>query len=623
MAVFYLFDLLCIVPSGAEELPRVVFMTSKKADMDDKKTFDPAELAKTVSGIADSSMQLLKGFLSREQAAHHISMGEAMHFSRMFQAFVSRSMMDPTKIVGAQMAFWNNYASLMRNLTYRFFGQSAPAVVEPAKSDRRFKSQAWEQNPLFDYIKQTYLISADYLRALVKDTEGLDEQTAKKLEFYTEQFVDAMSPTNFLATNPDVVRETLESKGKNLLKGFKNILEDLEKGEGQLKIKMTDTSAFEVGKNIATTPGKVIFQNDMMQLIQYTPTTKDVNKIPVLIIPPWINRYYILDLNEKKSYVKWMVDQGYTVFLISWVNPDERHQDKGFDAYMKEGPLTAMDIIEEVTGEKQVHTIGYCLGGTLQATMLAYLSAKKEDKVKSSTFFTSLINFEFPGELEVFIDEEQIQNLEKKMSKKGFLEGKTMATTFNMLRANDLIWSYFVNNYLLGREPLPFDILYWNSDSTNLPARMHSYYLRNMYQRNLLKDPGGLNIGGVDIDVTKIKVPSYFVSTVEDHIAPWKSTYQGATLFSGPVKFVLGGSGHIAGIVNPVNPGKYNHWTNTKLPATSDEWLKGAKEQQGSWWVDWDKWVSSQDGEKVPARKIDNAKYKAIEDAPGSYVRAK
>ncbi len=597
-------------------------MSSKKADTDDTKTFDPAELASTVSGIAESSMQLLKGFLDREQAASHISLGETNHLTRMFQAFVSRSMMDPYKLVGAQMAFWNNYSSLMKSLTFRFFGQSAPVIAEPAKSDRRFKSQAWEQNPMFDFIKQSYLISADYMRSVVKETQGLDEQTSKKLEFYTEQFVDAMSPTNFLATNPDVIRETIESKGQNLLNGFKNILEDLESGNGKLKIKMTDTSAFEVGKNIATTPGKVIYQNDMMQLIQYTPTTKDVNKVPLLIIPPWINRYYILDLNERKSLIKWIVDQGYTVFLISWVNPDERHQEKGFDAYMQEGPLTAMDIIEEITGESQVNTIGYCLGGTLQATTLAYLAAKKKDRVKTSTFFTSLIDFEHPGELEVFIDEEQIQNLEKKMNQKGFLEGKTMASTFNMLRANDLIWSYFVNNYLLGREPLPFDILYWNSDSTNLPARMHSFYLRNMYQRNLLKDPGGLNISGVDIDVTKIKVPSYFVSTVEDHIAPWKSTYQGATLFSGPVKFVLGGSGHIAGIVNPVNPGKYNHWTNTKLPTTSDAWLKGAKEQSGSWWTDWDKWVSSQDGEKVAARKIGNAKYKAIEDAPGSYVKA-
>ncbi len=597
-------------------------MSSKKADTDDTKTFDPAELANTVSGIAESSMQLLKGFLDREQAASHISLGETNHLTRMFQAFVSRSMMDPYKLVGAQMAFWNNYSSLMNSLTFRFFGQSAPVVAEPAKSDRRFKSQAWEQNPMFDFIKQSYLISADYMRSVVKETQGLDEQTAKKLEFYTEQFVDAMSPTNFLATNPDVIRETIESKGQNLLNGFKNILEDLESGNGKLKIKMTDTSAFEVGKNIATTPGKVIYQNDMMQLIQYTPTTKDVNKVPLLIIPPWINRYYILDLNERKSLIKWIVDQGYTVFLISWVNPDERHQDKGFDAYMQEGPLTAMDIIEEITGESQVNTIGYCLGGTLQATTLAYLAAKKKDRVKTSTFFTSLIDFEHPGELEVFIDEEQIQSLEKKMNQKGFLEGKTMASTFNMLRANDLIWSYFVNNYLLGREPLPFDILYWNSDSTNLPARMHSFYLRNMYQRNLLKDPGGLNISGVDIDVTKIKVPSYFVSTVEDHIAPWKSTYQGATLFSGPVKFVLGGSGHIAGIVNPVNPGKYNHWTSAKLPATSDAWLKGAKEQNGSWWTDWDKWVSGQDGEKVSARKIGNTKYKAIEDAPGSYVKA-
>lgn len=587
----------------------------------DKKGFDPVALAKVVSDIAGTSQQLLKNFMDREEAATHITVSEAMHFTRMFQDFVSRAMMNPGKIAGAQVAFWNNYVSLLQNLAFRFFGHSPKPVAHPEKGDRRFRSDAWEQNPFFDFIKQTYLVSSEFLRSTVKGVNGLDEKTAAKLEFYTDQFVDAMSPTNFLATNPDVIRETIDTKGQNLLNGFKNILEDMERSNGSLSIKMTDTDAFEIGGNIVTTPGKVVYQNDMMQLIQYEPSTKEVNKRPFLIIPPWINRYYILDLKPANSYVKWAVDQGHTVFLISWVNPDEKHQDKGFEDYMLEGPVAALDVVEDITGVSEINTAGYCLGGTLQATMLSYLQQKGDKRITAATFFTSLIDFEHPGELDIFIDEEQIQNLEKKMSRKGYLEGKTMARTFNMLRANDLIWSYFVNNYLLGKEPLPFDILYWNSDSTNLPARMHSYYLRNMYQRNLLKDPGGLVVNRVPIDVSKIDIPCYFISTVEDHIAPWKSTYDGAKLLGGKVRFVLGGSGHIAGIVNPPVKKKYSYWTNPKIEETSEKWLEGAKETEGSWWPDWDKWLNGLNSEKVPARKVGSTKYKPIEDAPGSYVK--
>src|SRR5437868_1571348 len=425
-------------------------------------------------------------------------------------------------------------------------------------------------------------------------------------------------------TNPQVLRETVNSGGQNLVRGLNNLLADIEKGGGELRISMTDETAFTLGKNVATTPGKVVFQNDLMQLIQYELRTKDVYKRPLIIIPPWINKYYILDLRESNSFIRFALDQGHTVFVVSWVNPDARLAQKGFDDYMLEGALGALDAVEKATGERKVNFIGYCLGGTLLGATLAYLAQKHEDRVGAATFFVSLLDFSQPGELGVFIDEQQVASLEKKMNQRGYLEGSEMAGTFNLLRSNDLVWSFVVNNYLLGKDPFPFDLLYWNADSTRMPARMHSFYLRNMYIKNLLGVPGGIELAGVPIDLSKVQLPSYFISTVEDHIAPWKSTYKGARYLGAAersqVRFVLGGSGHIAGIVNPPSAKKYHYWTNDARAKTADEWFAGAKQAPGSWWDDWQRWIDAlNSGEKVPARIPANA----IEDAPGSYAKAR
>jgi polyhydroxyalkanoate synthase len=432
-----------------------------------------------------------------------------------------------------------------------------------------------------------------------------------------------MSPSNFLLTNPEVLRRTAETGGENLLRGLNNLLSDLERGRGKLTVRMTDLDAFKVGENIGVTPGKVIYQNELMQLIQYAPVTEQVLKRPLLIIPPWINKYYILDLRPNNSLVRWAVAQGHTVFMISWVNPDERLADRGFDDYMREGVLDALDAVWQATGEHDCNVIGYCLGGTLLATTLAWMTARGDDRIKTATFFVTLTDFEEAGELRVFIDEEQLRALEEKMQKRGYLEGSEMATTFNMLRANDLIWSFVVNNYLLGNEPFPFDLLYWNSDATRMPARMHSFYLRRMYQQNLLAKPGGITIDGVSIDLSRITTPAYFISTRDDHIAPWKSTYRGTQLLSGEKRFVLAGSGHIAGVVNPPEGGKYNHWINTELPPDPEEWFRGATEMAGSWWPDWHRWVVAHGKEMVPARPPGSGRLAPIEDAPGSYVKVR
>jgi polyhydroxyalkanoate synthase len=413
----------------------------------------------------------------------------------------------------------------------------------------------------------------------------------------------------------------MKSGGTNLVKGLKNLLEDLDEGDGQLRIKMTDEKAFRIGQNVATTPGKVVFQNDLMQLIQFNPSTEQVFRQPLLIIPPWINKYYILDLREKNSFIKWAAAQGHTVFVVSWVNPDARLANKNFEDYMLEGPLAALDAIEQATGERSVNAIGYCLGGTLLGATLAYMAAKNDTRVNSATFFVALLDFSIPGELGVFIDEQQVENLERRMNERGFLEGSEMAGTFSMLRSNDLVWSFVINNYLMGKEPFPFDLLYWNSDSTRMPARMHSFYLRNMYLKNALKDPGGVTLAGVPIDLGKVKTPAYFISTAEDHIAPWKSTYLGARHLGGPVRFVLGGSGHIAGIVNPPAAKKYSYCTNERLAPVPDDWQVAATRHEGSWWNDWQAWMEARNGtERVPARVPGDGKLKVIEDAPGSYV---
>ncbi|MBN8530888.1 MAG: class I poly(R)-hydroxyalkanoic acid synthase, partial [Alphaproteobacteria bacterium] len=488
----------------------------------------------------------------------------------------------------------------------------------------RFKDAAWEQGIFFDTLKQSYLLTAQWiLDQTNKAKEELDPHTAHKVAFFTRQFVDALSPSNFFATNPEAIKKFLETNGGSLARGVDNLLEDIEDGKGNFVLKMTDDEAFAVGKNLATTPGKVIHRNDLIELIQYSPTTETVFQKPLLFIPAWINKYYIADLTPENSLIRWLVDQGYTVFIISWANPDSRHREKTFDDYLLEGPLEALKVIEDATGEKEITAIGYCLGGTLLGTTQAHLATKGKSPIAAATYLTTMMDFSQPGDLGVFIDEEQISELEKRMEERGYLEGKEMAGTFNMLRANDLIWSFVVNNYLLGKEPFPFDVLYWNSDSTRMPAKMHSFYLRSMYLHNRLIVPGGLTIAGTPIDLRNITTPSYFLSTREDHIAPWMSTYAATQLMKGSSRFVLAASGHIVGVINPPTKAKYCHWVSEKLPPSPKQWLESATQVEGSWWPDWHRWNADFSGGKVPARIPGNGKMKAIEDAPGSYVKAR
>jgi polyhydroxyalkanoate synthase len=542
---------------------------------------------------------------------------DELGIARAYMDLYSRVLMDPSAFAAASVNFWIDSMKLWQSAWMKMLGQEAPPVAQPAKGDARFKDEDWSGNFVFDYIKQSYLIAARHIQHAVANVEGLPEESEKKIAFFTRQYVDALAPSNFAVTNPQVLRETMASGGQNLIKGLNNLLADIEKGDGQLRISMTDERAFQLGRNVATTPAKVVFQTPLMQLIQYVPTTARVFRRPLLIIPPWINKYYILDLRPSNSFIKWAVEQGHTVFVVSWVNPDKALAQKTFDDYLTEGALAAMDAVRSATGEDTLNVIGYCLGGTLLGATLAWLAAKGDRRVASATFFVSLLDFSQPGELGVFIDEGQVQNLERRMNERGFLEGSEMASTFNLLRANDLVWSFVINNYLMGKDPFPFDLLYWNSDSTRMPAKMHSFYLRNMYMKNLLGVPGGITLAGVPIDLAQVKVPAYFISTVEDHIAPWKTTYKGSRYLGGRVRFVLGGSGHIAGIVNPPAAKKYHYWTNEAGAPSAEEWLQGATQHPGSWWEDWQRWIAAQDGEdRVPARIPSHA----IEDAPGSYV---
>jgi polyhydroxyalkanoate synthase len=586
---------------------------------------DPVELSRSMAEIADRSQRLVADWLKRQNlpaSDGNAGMADPLNIGGAFLEMTARMMADPARLVQAQLSLWNDYLTLWQRTTQRFLGGTAEPVVEANPGDRRFKDAAWSENTLFDFIKQSYLLTARWMQSTVKSIDGMDEKTAKKVDFYTRQFVDAIAPSNFVLTNPEVLKATLDSGGENLVKGLENLLDDLERGKGRLAIKMTDMEAFKIGENIAVTPGKVVYQNDLMQLVQYDPATKKAKRRPLLIIPPWINKFYILDLRPKNSFIRWAVEQGHTVFVISWVNPDERLARKTFADYMREGPLAALDAMKAATGEREANVIGYCLGGTLLAATLAYMKAKGDDRFKSATYLVTMVDFAEAGELSVFIDEEQLAMLEDRMKERGYLKGSEMATTFNMLRANDLIWSFVVNNYLLGKDPFPFDLLYWNADSTRMPYAMHSFYLRNMYQENRLVVPGGIELDGVPIDVRQIETPSFLLSTREDHIAPWKSTYAATQLYKGPVKFTLSASGHIAGVVNP--PGsKYGHWQSDKIAATPEKWLEGATSVNESWWPVWEKWVSKYSGGEVPARVPGDGKLKPIESAPGSYVRVK
>ena len=585
------------------------------------KMADPAILGRSMADIAERSQRLVTDWLNRQ--SHEAPEIDPLNIGNAFMEMTQQLMKDPAKMVQAQIGFWQDYMTLWQNTARRMWGMETPPVIQADPKDKRFKDDAWKENEVFDFIKQSYLLSARYVNDVVTHVDGLEPKTAQKVDFYSRQFVDAMSPSNFLMTNPEVLRKTAETGGENLLRGLNNLLSDLERGRGKLTIKMTDTDAFRMGENIAISPGKVVFQNELMQLIQYSPSTETVLKRPLLIGPPWINKFYILDLRPKNSLVRWCVAQGHTVFMISWVNPDENLAQKNFEDYMTEGYLAALDAIEKATGEREVNAIGYCLGGTLLASTLAWMAAAGDDRIRSATFFVTMTDFQEAGELGVFIDEEQLKGIEEKMEKRGFLDGSEMASTFNMLRANDLIWSFVVNNYLLGNDAFPFDLLYWNSDSTRMPAAMHSFYLRRMYQQNLLCKPNGITLAGRPIDLGAITIPTYFLSTREDHIAPWQSTYRGTQLLGGSNRFVLAASGHIAGVVNAPEGGKYSYWTNTALPADPEAWLAGATEMAGSWWPDWQRWVTALDGEHVPAREPGSGGLPAIEAAPGRYVAVK
>jgi polyhydroxyalkanoate synthase len=580
---------------------------------------DPlAHLDQATEQVIASSEALYQEFIHKQ-----LPVFDALGVNQVFIELMTKLANQPEKVLEIQQQAMNAWLDIWSNSMDRLFGGEDKPTPQDTPKDKRFRHDAWDSHPFFDLIRQNYLLTANTIQTIVSDVDGLDEDTAKKAVFYTGQFIDAMSPGNFILTNPEVIENTLSSNGQNLLEGLKNFCKDFDPDTGQLRIRMADLDAFELGRNVAVSQGKVIFQNRLMQLIQYSPSTTEVNQRPLLIIPPWINKYYILDLQSKNSLVKWLTEQGHTVFMISWVNPDESLREMDFQDYIFEGPLAALDAITQATGETEVNAIGYCIGGTLLSALLAYMQVKGDQRIVTATFMTTLIDFSDPGDLGVFIDEQQLSHLEEKMNSKGFHDGKDMAMTFNMLRANDLIWSFYINNYLLGKSPLEFDLLYWNSDSTRMPAKMHSTYLRSMYLENKFKEPGGITVGDVPVDLTCIRIPCYFISTEDDHIAPWRSTYLGAQLFSGPVSFVLGKSGHIAGIVNHPDAYKYGYNTGPVPEMDADEWHRQSQSHKGSWWPHWNDWIAPHAGKMVPASVPGQGGITTIENAPGSYVKTR
>lgn len=588
--------------------------------MQNSSSFDFQQFVNNFSSISAETNKVFTNFiLSNAQKAtqNQNANADPFNITPTFAKAFTELMKEPDFLAQQGMQLYEKTSKLWVEMSTNFLASSEPHGLSQHQ-DKRFDSNDWQNSPTFAFIKECYLTYADWLLQLAQNVHGLEKNEQNKLEFYTRQFLDAVSPANYLLTNPEVLRATIESNGQNLVQGLKNLAEDIAHG----RIGQTDFSVFELGKNLAATAGSVVWQNDVLQLIQYAPSTKVVFEKPLLFIPAWINKFYIADLQPKNSLVKWLVDQGYTLFMISWVNPTQQHSQLGFDDYMQKGLLAAVDKIIELTGSKQVNCMGYCLGGTLLATTMAYLKKHGQNKINASTFLTTMLDFSDVGEISVFIDEEQISKLEQRMNEQGFLEGAEMSLTFNMLRANDLIWSFVINNYLLGKTPFPFDILYWNCDSTRMPAKMHSFYLRNMYLKNLLAKPNSVEVCGTKIDLTQINNPCYFLSTKKDHIAPWKTTYNGAKMLQNAV-FTLADSGHVAGVVNPPatadKPAKYHHYVAEKILGTPEDWLKSCAEVSGSWWTSWHEWSKKFSGELIAAR----LPLQEIEPAPGSYVKQK
>jgi polyhydroxyalkanoate synthase len=583
---------------------------------------DVGTFSRNMLEVARQSQRLISEFLKGHSQRESEPI-DPLNIGGAFLEFLRKVLSDPVALIEAQGELAKSYLDLWQNTAKRLMGYDVDPIVQPAGGDKRFRHDDWQRNTVFDFIKQSYLLTANWMQDTVSHVEGLDPKTLAKIKFYTRQFADAIAPTNFVLTNPEVLRETFTTNGENLVRGLKNLLEDLERGEGQLSIRQTDMEYFEVGRNVATSPGKVVFRNDLLELLQYAPSTTEVYRRPLVIFPPWINKFYILDLQPKNSFIKWVVDSGRTVFVASWVNPDKHLAAKSFEDYMREGIFAGLDAVEQATGERDIDVIGYCIGGTLLGATLANMAQTGDDRIKSATFFAAQVDFSDAGELQVFIDDEQLKTLEDRMTAQGgYLEGRAMASTFNLLRANDLIWSYVVNNYMMGREPIRFDLLYWNADTTRMPAKMHLFYLRECYLENKLAK-GEMVLGGKRLNLGDVKVPVYLQSSREDHIAPFKSVYKATKLYSGPVRFIVAGSGHIAGVINPPSANKYQYWTNDDVSGSVEDWWGQAVEHPGSWWPDWDRWLISLSSDKVPARHPGDGKLKVLGDAPGTYVAVK
>ena len=589
---------------------------------------DSEKFARNMFTVASQSQQLVGDFFQRWLARGDRGPLDPLNVSGAFMALLRAMGSDRETVVNSQFQLWRDWMGLWESTAHRILGgKNVRPLVKPAEGDRRFRDPEWQQNEIFDFIKQSYLLTANAMQGMVAGLHGIPDNERKRIEFYTKQFADAFAPTNFALTNPEVMRTTLSSSGDNLVKGLNNLITDIERGKGELSIRQT-SDGFVIGENIATAPGKVVFRNRLIELLQFQPTTAEVYERPLLIFPPWINKFYILDLRPENSFIRWLVDQGYTVFVVSWVNPDAELAQLDFADYMREGVFAALDAVKDATGVSDPNCVGYCIGGTLLAAVLAYMAAKKDPKygskrIHSATFWAAQTDFSDAGDLSVFVDEAQLEALEQQMKEAGgVLKGSKMAGTFNMLRANDLIWSFVINNYLLGKTPMPFDLLYWNSDTTRMPEKLHLSYLRKCYKENALAQ-GKMTIDDVKLDLSKVKQPIYLQSAKEDHIAPANSVFKGTKLFGGPVRFMMAGSGHIAGVINPPAAKKYQYWTNDKPAASLETWRAGAVEHPGSWWIDWDRWLAPLSGEKIPARVPGDGELKVLGDAPGDYVRVK
>ena len=585
---------------------------------------DREKFAHNMLRVGAQTQQLLTEFFKRMAERDSAAPLDPLNISGAFLALAKAMGEDRQTVMTGPAQLWKDWMGLWETTARRMLGGEAAAVIEPASGDRRFRDSEWQRNEIFDFIKQSYLLTANSVQQMVAHLHGIPDGERKRIEFYTKQFADAFAPTNFPLTNPEVMRATLKSNGENLVKGLDNLLADIERGKGELSIRQS-ADGFVLGENIATAPGKVVFRNSLIELLQYDAVTEQVHERPLLIFPPWINKFYILDLRPENSFIRWLTAQGYTVFVVSWANPDESQAELGFEDYMRDGIFTALDAVKDATGVEDPNCVGYCIGGTLLAATLAYMAAKGDKRVHSATFWAAQTDFSDAGDLSVFVDEAQLEALQGQMKAAGgVLPGSKMAGAFNMLRANDLIWSFVINNYMLGKQPMPFDLLYWNSDTTRMPEKLHLSYLRQCYRDNALA-LGKMMLGGVTLDLSKVKVPVYLQSAREDHIAPAKSVFKGAHLFGGPVRFIIAGSGHIAGVINPPAAKKYQYWTNDAKAKALDveDWRDGATEHPGSWWTDWDKWLAKLSGKKIPARKPGDGNLPVLGDAPGTYVKVK